>query len=65
MRDEYDFSKKKRKIFGEKKEIKISMSIPTYEYFEKLADEKGIDCERLMGFYLADCAYKGYKLKGL
>ena len=56
---EYELSKLKNRPnpFAKKlkKEIAISLGIDVIEYFETMAEEKGISSQELINLYLQDC----------
>ncbi len=58
MRDHYDFSQAVRNPYAEqlKKQITVSLDADTVEYFKTQAAETGIPYQKLINFYLADCA---------
>ena len=66
MEPEYDLSKMKKRPnpFAKqlKKQITISLKIDVIEYFETMAQEKGISSEELINLYLQDCAVSKHKL---
>ncbi|WP_341737642.1 antitoxin [Microcoleus sp. CAWBG640] len=59
MEPEYDLSKMKKRPnpFAKqlKKQVTISLGIDVIEYFETMAQEKGISSQELINFYLQDC----------
>jgi hypothetical protein len=59
MRPEYALSKMKKRPnpFAKqlKKEIAIYLGIDAIEYFEAMAQEKGISSQELINLYLQDC----------
>jgi len=59
MEPEYELSKMKKRPnpFAKqlKKEIAISLRIDVIEYFEAMAQEKGISSQELINLYLQDC----------
>lgn len=61
---EYDFSNAiKNPYAGQlKKQVTINVDAETAEYFKKQAAETGIPFQKLMNFYLADCAKNGKRL---
>lgn len=61
---EYDFSNAiKNPYAGQlKKQVTINVDAETAEYFKKQAAETGIPFQKLMNFYLADCAKSGKRL---
>ena len=63
MRDHYDFSKaiKNPYISGVKKQISIRIDTDVLEYFKQISDEVGIPYQKLINFYLAECASKHLK----
>ena len=66
MEPEYDLSKMKRRPnpFAKqlKKQITISLGIDVIEYFETMAQEKGISSQELINLYLQDCVVSKRKL---
>ena len=66
MEPEYDLSKMKKRPnpFAKqlKKQITISLGIDVIEYFETIAQEKGISSQELINLYLQDCAVSKRKL---
>lgn len=66
MEPEYDLSKMKKRPnpFAKqlKKQITLSVGIDVIEYFEMMAQEKGISYQELMNLYLQDCVTSGRKL---
>ncbi|MEG3857628.1 antitoxin [Microcoleus sp. herbarium12] len=66
MEPEYDLSKMKKRPnpFAKqlKKQITISLGIDVIEYFETMAEEKGISSQELINFYLQDCVVSKRKL---
>jgi uncharacterized protein (DUF4415 family) len=66
MEPEYDLSKMKKRPnpFAKqlKKQITISLGIDVIEYFETMAQEKGISSQELINLYLQDCAVSKRKL---
>ena len=61
---EYDFSHGVKNPYAAdlKKQVTINLDADTAEYFKKQAAETGIPFQKLMNFYLADCARQGKKL---
>ncbi|MDQ2100888.1 MAG: antitoxin [Tychonema bourrellyi B0820] len=59
MEPEYDLSKMKKRPnpFAKqlKKQVTISLGIDVIEYFETMAEEKGISSQELINLYLQDC----------
>jgi uncharacterized protein (DUF4415 family) len=59
MEPEYDLSKMKKRPnpFAKqlKKQVTISLGIDVIEYFETMAQEKGISSQELINLYLQDC----------
>ncbi|MEZ2320801.1 MAG: antitoxin [Microcoleus sp.] len=66
MEPEYDLSKMKKRPnpFAKKlkKKITISLGIDVIEYFETMAEEKGISSQELINLYLQDCVVSQRKL---
>ncbi|MFB2974175.1 CopG family antitoxin [Aerosakkonema sp. BLCC-F183] len=66
MESEYDLSKMKRRPnpFAKqlKQQVTISLGIDVIEYFEMMAQEKGISYQELINLYLQDCVASGRKL---
>ncbi|MEZ2236148.1 antitoxin [Microcoleus sp.] len=66
MEPEYDLSKMKKRPnpFAKKlkKQITISLGIDVIEYFETMAEEKGISSQELINLYLQDCVVSQRKL---
>jgi len=66
MEPEYDLSKMKRRPnpFAKqlKKQVTLSVGIDVIEYFEMMAQEKGISYQELINLYLQDCVTSGRKL---
>ncbi|OCR02035.1 antitoxin [Oscillatoriales cyanobacterium USR001] len=66
MEPEYDLSKMKKRPnpFAKqlKKQIAISLEIDVIEYFETMAQEKGISSQELINLYLQDCVVSKRKL---
>lgn len=48
---------------GSKKQVTISLDADVAEYFKKQAEETSIPYQKLVSFYLADCAKKGKHLE--
>ncbi len=65
MKDEYDFSRSQRNPYGKqlKKQITIRIDEDTIEYFQKMANDKGIPYHILINLYLRDCAQTHRELK--
>jgi len=61
MKKEYDFSKSKKNPYA--KELKsrttIRLDQNIIEYFQKLADKKGVPYQTLINLYLKDCMEVG------
>ncbi len=59
MKQEYDFSKMKSRPNPFAKQLKQKVTLPlgieVIEYFEAMAQEKGISCQELINLYLQDC----------
>jgi uncharacterized protein (DUF4415 family) len=66
METEYDLSKMKKRPnpFAKqlKKKITISLGIDVIEYFETMAQEKGISSQELINLYLQDCVVSKRKI---
>lgn len=66
MEPEYDLSKMKKRPnpFAKqlKKQITISLGIDVIEYFETMAQEKGVSSQELINLYLQDCVVSKRKL---
>ncbi|CBN56780.1 conserved hypothetical protein [Kamptonema sp. PCC 6506] len=66
MEPEYDLSKMKKRPnpFAKqlKKQVTISLGIDVIEYFETMAQEKGISSQELINLYLQDCVVSKRKL---
>ncbi len=66
MEAEYDLSKMKRRPnpFAKqlKKQIVIDVGIDVIEYFEAIAQEKGISSQEIINLYLQDCVVSKRKL---
>ncbi|MEJ7138429.1 BrnA antitoxin family protein [Amphibiibacter pelophylacis] len=64
MRDEYDFSKARRKPHAAalKKQITIRLDEEAINYFKSVSDEVGIPYQSLINLYLRDCAEQRRKL---
>ncbi|WP_242053177.1 BrnA antitoxin family protein [Planktothricoides raciborskii] len=45
-----------------KKQVTLSVGIDVIEYFEMMAQEKGISYQELINLYLQDCVTSGRKL---
>ena len=58
MRDEYDFSKSIKNPYTKKlkKQVTIRLENETIEYFKQLAAETDIPYQKLINFFLRDCA---------
>ena len=67
MRDHYDFSNMKGRKNPYAKHLKqpVTMRIDqdTVAYFRSLAEETGVPFQRLINFYLRDCAVHHRKLQ--
>ncbi len=63
MRDEYDFSKSVKNPYTKKlkKQVTIRLENETIEYFKQLAAETDIPYQKLINFFLRDCAEKKLK----
>jgi len=59
MKQEYDLSTMKSRLnpFAKqlKRQITLPLGIEVIEYFETMAQEKGISCQELIILYLQDC----------
>ena len=66
MEAEYDLSKMNRRPnpFAKqlKKKIVIDVGIDVIEYFETIAQEKGISSQEIINLYLQDCVVSKRKL---
>ena len=66
MKDEYDFSKlKKRKnpyAKALKKQVTIRMGTDVIHYFKLMADKMGVPYQSLINLYLRDCVETHRKL---
>jgi uncharacterized protein (DUF4415 family) len=66
MEPEYELSKMRKRPnpFAKqlKKQITISIGIDVIEYFEMMAQEKGISSQELINLYLQDCVVSKRKL---
>ncbi|MGK7925852.1 MAG: antitoxin [Spirulina sp.] len=66
MRQEYDLSKMKSQPnpFAKqlKKQVTLPLGIDVIEYFEAIAQEKGISCQELIILYLQDCVASNREL---
>jgi hypothetical protein len=65
MKKEYDFSKMKElknPFAGKKIAVGINLSPEVIDYFKELALETKIPYQKLIDFYLLDCAKKRKKL---
>ncbi|WP_449419338.1 antitoxin [Phormidium nigroviride] len=66
MEPEYDLSKMKKRPnpFAKqlKKQVTIFLGIDAIEYFETMAQEKGISSQELINLYLQDCIVSKRKL---
>ncbi len=58
MRDEYDFSKARKKPYAPKlkKSITIRLDEESVAYFKSISEEVGIPYQSLINLYLRDCA---------
>ncbi|OHD48453.1 MAG: antitoxin [Spirochaetes bacterium GWF1_41_5] len=58
MKDNYDFSNSIKNPYFKKlnKQISIRINIDTIDYFKKIATDIGIPYQKLMNFYLSECA---------
>ena len=63
MRKEYNFSKAKKNPYIKKlkKQITIRVENETIDYFKKMAAETDIPYQKLINFFLRDCAEKKRK----
>ncbi len=59
MKQEYDLDKMKSRPNPFAKQLKQKVTLPlgieVIEYFEAMAQEKGISCQELINLYLQDC----------
>ena len=64
MKVNYDFSKSKKNPYTKilTKQITLQIDVDTLKYFKELAEEKGVPCQDLISFYLADCASSKRKI---
>ena len=66
MKQEYDLStmKSRPNPFAKqlKQQITLPLGIDVIEYFEVIAQEKGISCQELIILYLQDCVVNERKL---
>ena len=64
MLENYDFSKGVKNPYAArlKKQVTINLDADTAEYFKRQAEETGIPYQRLINFYLADCARSNKRL---
>ena len=61
MKKEYDFSNAIRNPYIDEnldKEITITLSDKTMDYFKEIAEKKGISYQALINIFLNDCADK-------
>lgn len=67
MLENYDFSKGVKNPYSArlKKQVTISLDADVAEYFKKQAEETGIPYQKLVSFYLADCAKRASIWNGL
>jgi uncharacterized protein (DUF4415 family) len=65
MRDNYDFSHSVPNPYAKqlKKQVTLQLDNETMDYFEALAEEKGIPYQSLINLYLKDCADSHRDLK--
>ena len=67
MRDEYDFSKtkKKRNPYSNrlKKQVTINIDRDTIDYFKAQSEESGVPYQTLINLYLSDCAKQKKQLQ--
>ena len=63
MRNEYDFSNAIKNPYTKKlkKQISIRVNIDTIDYFKELSEEIGIPYQKLINFYLNECAERHLK----
>lgn len=63
MRDNYDFSNSQKNPYSKKlkKQISIRINVDTINYFKDLSNETGIPYQKLMNYFLTDCAAKHLK----
>jgi uncharacterized protein (DUF4415 family) len=66
MKDEYDFSKMKRRknpyAAKLKKQVTIRMDEDIIQYFKNMAEDSGIPYQSLINLYLRDCVSKHRKI---
>ena len=66
MKKEYDLSKMKSRPNPFAKQLKQQVTLPleidVIEYFEAIAQQKGISCQELIILYLQDCVASKRKL---
>ncbi len=66
MKPEYDLAKmqKRPNPFAKqlKKQVTIPLGVDVIEYFETMAQEKGISSQELINLYLQDCVVSKRKL---
>jgi hypothetical protein len=66
MKPEYDLDKMKSRPNPFAKQLKQQVTLPlgidVIEYFEKMAQEKGISCQELIILYLQDCVASNREL---
>ena len=65
VREEYDFSKARKKPYvkKQKRQITINIYADTIDYFKGQSDSSGIPYQTLINLYLADCAAKKKQLQ--
>ena len=58
MRDEYDFSNARKNPYAKRlrKQITINLDAEVVDYFKAQAAVSGIPYQKLINFYLSDCA---------
>ena len=63
MRDNYDFTNSNRNPYLHKlkRQISIRIDVETIDYFKELSTEVGIPYQKLMNYYLGDCATRHLK----
>ena len=64
MREQYDFTKKKKNPYAKrlKKQITINIDTDTIDYFKSLSSSSGIPYQTLINLYLTDCAVQKRQL---
>lgn len=63
MKEHYDFSNAIKNPYtsGLKKQISIRIDTDVLEYFKQISEEVGIPYQKLINFYLVECASKHLK----